>query len=82
MNYDDFYLLRLIKKLQQQVAALESQIGFHPPSSGGSSDVYVIWQDIGPTPDNPPSNLTIPVIMKFRDGYPDKTWDPNILDWR
>lgn len=86
MNYDDLYLLRLIKKLQERCAALETRLGSINTTVVEIGPIeslsYVYWEDAGPLPSSPPPTLDKVWTVMFRDGSVTKTWDPRDLVWR
>lgn len=42
---------------------------------------FIYWEDSGPLPSGPPPDTTLVWTVKFRDGTPDYTWDPQRQGW-
>ena len=77
MNYDEQWLLSLIRKQDSRITALESQVGFLARAIAGNFGIGgTILRDEPTLPtEPPPSNQSIVWLLFFRNNAPGLIWD-------
>lgn len=73
MNYDDLYLLSLIKKLHERMSLVESSV-----ANVSQGIETLIIRDSPTLPTEPPPPVLDRVwLLTFRNGAPGLIWDPS-----
>lgn len=80
MDYNDFYILSLLKRLNQQLGLLLSQLG-NVISIVDNPTTWVYWEAQNNSNAAPP-DPTKAVTRRFYNGDPPVTWDPTNAVWR
>lgn len=80
MDYNDFYILSLLKRLNQQLGLLLSQLG-NVINIVTNPTIWTYWEATH-ADDNPPADPTKAVTRRFRNGDAPVVWDPTNSTWQ
>ena len=79
MNYDDQFLYRLIKRLYEQMAAIETRVGNISTTINLGGGLIV--RDAPMLVETPPPDVTKIWFLTFRNGAPGLIWDNATQAW-